>query len=125
LKDLVLTNHPDFRVDRVAVINYSDALQAGSPQFWGSILAHGIVDNIVVTVPTPPVANLTGVTSNGIFRASFLSRSNWTYSLERTFDFATWTAISPTSSGTAATMTFTDTNVTEASAFFRVSAVRP
>jgi hypothetical protein len=43
LKDLVLTNHPDFRVDRIAIMNYSDAIQTGPPQFWGSILAHGTV----------------------------------------------------------------------------------
>ena len=35
IKDLALAAYPDFRVDSLAIINWSDAIQAGSAQFWG------------------------------------------------------------------------------------------
>jgi len=124
LKDLVLTAHPDFRVDRVAIINYSDALQAGSQQFWGSVLAHGTVDNLLVTVPDS-LNDVAGAKSNSIFRATFTSRMNWLYSLERSTDFATWTVASGTNAGTGTTLILADTNATDNAAFYRVRAVKP
>jgi len=125
IKDLSLATHPDFRVDRLAVMNYSSALQFGSTQFWGSILAHGTVDNFAVTVPDPPVANFTGAKSNATWRANFVSRTNWAYSLERTLDFATWSAASPTNSGNGGLMQFVDTNALPAGAFYRIKALKP
>jgi hypothetical protein len=124
LKDLVLTTHPDFRVDRLAIMNYSDAIQVGPPQFWGSILAHGTVDNIVATVPDSPVTLLTGMRSNGAWRATFVSKTNWFYALERTTDFASWNAVSPTNSGTGGTILLEETNAPADGGFYRVRARR-
>ena len=125
IRDLPLATHPDFRVDRLAIINYSDALQFGSTQYWGSILAHGTVDNIVVTVPDSPMSNFVGTKSNVTFRASVASRTNWFYSIERTLDFVLWSDASPTSSGTGGMLVLTDTNATGAGAFYRVRALKP
>ena len=124
IKDMTLDSARDFRVDRLAIINYSDALQVGQTQYWGSIRAHGTVDNLVVTVPDAPVGNFSGVKSNSTWRATFTTKTNWFYALERSADFATWTAASPTNSGTGTTMLLQDTNAA-ASAFYRVKAARP
>jgi hypothetical protein len=124
IKDLALTNF-DFRCDALAIMSFSDAVQVGSPQFWGSVLAHGTLDNIVATAPDPPVQNLSGARSNGTWRAQFLSRTNWSYVLERTGDFASWTNASATNSGTAGVITLHDTNAISSRSFYRVKALRP
>jgi hypothetical protein len=125
IKDLSLAGHPDFRVDRLAVMNYSDALQIGPTQFWGSVLAHGTVDNFAVTVPDPPVANFTGTKSNAVWRGAFVSRTNWFYSLERTVDFNSWAVASPTNTGTGGAMQLLDTNGPAGGAFYRIKASKP
>lgn len=124
IKDLTLPTDRDFRVDRLAIINYSDALQVGQTQFWGSILAHGTVDNLLMTVPDAPVGNFSGVKSNATWRATFMTKTNWFYALERSVDFATWSAASATNSGTGGTMLLQDTSAL-VKAFYRVKAVKP
>src|SRR5204863_411895 len=57
LDDLVLTGQPDFRVDAFGVSSYSDAIQTGIPDYWGSVLAHGVIDNVALTVPAPALAS--------------------------------------------------------------------
>jgi hypothetical protein len=48
LAEVSLATKPDFRVDTVAVISYSDAVQSGLPAFHGSVFAQGAVDNVSV-----------------------------------------------------------------------------
>lgn len=124
LDDLSFVGHPDFRVDRLAVISYSDAVQAGSQEHWGSILAHGVVDNFSVTVPDAPVSDFVGAKSNSTWRGTFTSKTNWTYALERSFDFMTWSVVSPTNSGSGGTILLQDTNASVAGGFYRVNARR-
>jgi hypothetical protein len=38
-------------VDALAVMSYSDAIQIGAPQYWGSILAHGICGQFRRDIP--------------------------------------------------------------------------
>jgi hypothetical protein len=126
IKDLSIAGSVyDFRCDALAIMSYSDAVQFGSPQYWGSILAHGTVDNITATVPDPPVLNFSGVRSNATWRAQFLSRTNWSYVLERTSDFASWTNASGTNIGTGATLTLQDTNAQALRSFYRVKSLLP
>ena len=124
IKDVKLDpSFTDFRLDTVAVSSYSDAGQ--DPQFGGSILAHGVVDNITMTVPEPAVANLAGAIANGAWQIQFTARTNWLYALERTEDFRSWSAVSPVTPGINTRLTLVDTNVTAANAFYRVRAERP
>jgi hypothetical protein len=109
----------DFRVDHIAVSSYSDA------NSWGSLLAHGVVDNFVVTIPPPPVQNLAGSFSNAAWQAQFISRSNWLYTLERTGDFQSWTNVSAAMTGNATNLFLQDTNPPASRAFYRVRAERP
>ena len=59
----------DFHVDAISISSYSQAGQDinnhGGVIYAGSILAHGTVDNIVVTLPPPSVQQLTGTFGNG------------------------------------------------------------
>ncbi len=125
IKDLVLSATADFRCDSLAIMSYCDAAQFGNPQFWGSVLAHGTVDNLVVKVPDPPVQNYSGTRSNGTWRAQFISRTNWSYVLERTSDLATWSAASATNTGSGGVLLLQDTNTPATRAFYRVNALKP
>ena len=112
----------DFRLDTFSVSSYSDA---GQTSFPGSVLAHGVVDNIVVVVPPPPVQNLTGWFTNGAWRVQFDGRTNWTYTLQRTTDFKSWTEASPPVSGANGSLVLPDLVPPSAKAFYRVQASRP
>jgi hypothetical protein len=111
----------DFRLDAVSVISYS----AAGDSYGDSILAHGTVDNFVVTFPPPPIQDLTGAFSNGLWQARFLSRTNWLYTLQRSFDFATWTDASATTPGNGEQLTLSDEAAIAQRAFYRVRANRP
>ena len=108
----------DFRTASVSISSYSDA------KADGSLLAHGIVDNIEVTPPPPPIQNLTGGFNNEIWQAQFLSRSNWVYTLERTTDFLGWTTIAPAQPGNDTNVVLQDTNAPMLQACYRVRAER-
>jgi hypothetical protein len=109
----------DFRLDQLAVINWSDA---GAD---GSLLAHGTVDNFIVTLPPPPVQNLSGAFSNGVWQAQFISQTNWLYTLERTADFVSWNDVSPANSGNGTNLFLPDANAISGNAFYRVRGERP
>ena len=114
------TNFSDFRLDTLAVASYSD-----TGDDFDSVLAHGVVDNLAVTLPPPPVTELRARTLAGVWQVDFAARTNWVYQLERTADLHTWTAIGAAASGNAETMTLKDTNAPPGCAFYRVSAQRP
>ena len=113
----------DFRLDTVAVSSYSDTGQ--DPQFAGSILANGVVDNIAITVPEPAVTHLAGAIANGAWQIEFTARTDWLYMLERTEDFRLWRAVSPLTPGVDRRLTLVDTNAIAANAYYRVRAERP
>ena len=113
----------DFRVTAFAVESYSDAGQ--DPRYGGSLLAHGSVGNIVLTFPPPPVENLSGKFAHQKWEATFISFTNWFYTLERTADFQLWTAVSATTPGNGVALTLPDANPPPARAYYRVRAERP
>ncbi len=125
LRDLALGSYPDFRANAFAIISWSDAIQTGPAQFWGSILAHGTVDNLLITVPDCPVTNFVLAETNSYWRGTFNSRLAWSYTLERTEDFAVWRSVSVPKRGTAAMLFLDDTNISGARAFYRVNATKP
>jgi len=109
----------DFRVDTISINSYLDDYESDF------IYAHGVLDNFVVTLPPPPVQNLTGAFSNGVWQAQFSSQSNWLYILERTADVQSWTNVSPATLGNATKLFLQDANPPAGKAFYRVSASRP
>jgi hypothetical protein len=124
--DVVLTNVntsgfgalDDYLVDTFSINNYSSA-----GDDFDSVFGHGIVDNIVITYPLP-LENFTGSFSNGVWQATFSSRTNWTYTLERTTDFQSWTSVSPTISGDGLVSALQDATTPPQNAFYRVRATR-
>jgi hypothetical protein len=125
VESVQLTNaaFTDFRVDQVAVCSYSDAGQ--DPAWDGSILAHGTVDNLELTLPDPPVTVISGAVEGGHWTASFVSQTNWLYALESTEDWASWHNVSAVLPGTGGVLTLTDNNALASRAFYRVLAARP
>jgi hypothetical protein len=112
----------DFRVGSFAIESYSDAGQ--NPQYGGSLLAHGAIDNVLLTLPPAPVQGLSGGFSNNNWQVSFLSRTNWNYTLMRSTDFQSWTPVSISASGLGTSLTLIDTNALSGSVFYRVRAER-
>jgi len=122
--DPICTTNPtypftDYRVDTMSISSYQD------DGFGDSIYAQGVIGNIIVTLPPPPVQNLTGAISNGVWQAQFCSQSNWLYTLQRTGDLQSWTNVSPPTPGNGASLILQDTNPPPDKAFYRVSASRP
>jgi len=115
-------NFTDFRVDHFAICSYSDAGQ--DPEFAGSILAHGVVNNIVITAPDPPVSDLIAARADDAWQVGLNTRTGWLYTLERTDDFQSWTIVSPAMPGVGGRLTLSDTNA-QAKAFYRIKAERP
>jgi hypothetical protein len=117
------TNFTDFRVDAFAICSYSHAGQW--PGYEGSILAHGAVDTVELTLPDPPIAAVSGAEQGGHWTVSFNSQTNWVYALETAPDFASWQKVSAVTPGTGSLLTLADTNELGARAFYRVRAERP
>jgi hypothetical protein len=113
----------DFRLTMFSITSYSEAGQF--PPWVGSILAHGTVDNMVLTVPPPPVSNLTGCLSNGVWQVRFDNRTNWLYTLECSTDLLSWTNVSRAADGNGALLFLEDTNALVDKGFYRVRANRP
>jgi hypothetical protein len=111
----------DFRIDTVSVSSYSDA----GDTHGDSIFAQGTVANLAVTLPPPPIQNLAGAFSNGVWQTQFCSQTNWLYILERTADFQCWTNVSPATPGNGTNLFLQDANPPADKAFYRVSASRP
>jgi len=123
IQDAVLgTNFSDFTVDAFAVSSYSDAGQ--DPLFAGSILAHGVIDNVVIALPLPPVPTLTGSFVASGWQTEFAARADWSYTLQRSGDFQSWAPVSPVTPGIDGVMSLTDTNAFGPQWFYRVLAER-
>jgi hypothetical protein len=119
----VSSGFTEFRLDHVAVCSYSDVGQ--DPTYSGSLLADGIIDNIVVTLPPPPVSAVRGSFKNGAWQVQFVSRTNWLYTLERTVDFQTWATVSATQAGNGTNQVLQDAAPPAHGGFYRVRANRP
>jgi hypothetical protein len=122
---LLNANFADYRVDTLSISSYSDAGQ--DPQYAGSVLAHGKVDNLAISYAgvnafPPPLADIASYFSNGLWQVQFVSQTNWLYTLERTIDFKQWTSASATLPGNGSGLVLTDTNLPSVTAFYRVRA---
>lgn len=116
----------DFQVDAVAVCSYSDAGQ--DPQFGGSVLARGVVDNLYVAVERQPTLDLrlTGGLKAGRWQAEFDAHPGWTYSLVGTTDLTSWTPVTSQTALTRGRLVLSDpAPATDPARFYRVEATAP
>jgi hypothetical protein len=112
------TTSDDYRLDIFSISSYSSA-----GDDFDSVLGHGVVDNVKLTYPLP-VENLRGALAVGSWQVNFSSRSNWTYTLERTSDFLSWTSVSAAAPGNGGVLLLQDSNPPPQPAFYRVRAMR-
>jgi hypothetical protein len=110
----------DFAVDAISISSYND-----TDGYDGSVLAHGAVDNLTVTVTRPPIKNMTGAFSNGVWQVQFISQSNWSYTLERSTNFLSWDGASTPTSGNGTNLVLSDINAPPDQGFYRVRAHQP
>jgi hypothetical protein len=109
----------DFQVDAVSINSYSDDGQ--DPDYAGSILVQGTVDNFTFASPLP-VGMVNTIAAGEV---QFASDTNWLYTLQRTTDFQSWTNVVLLTTGNATNLFLQDTNPPANKAFYRVSAQRP
>jgi hypothetical protein len=109
----------DFQVDAVSINSYSDNGQ--DPDYGGSILAHGTVDNFTFASPLP----IGAIQAIAAGQVQFASDTNWLYTLERTTNFRSWTPVSIPTNGNGTNLFLQDTNPPADDAFYRVKAERP
>jgi len=117
ITDPVAASIGDFRLDTISVSSFNDDQGYGS-----SVLAHGAVANIALTLPPPAVTSFQGGLSDGTWSAQFISRTNWTYTLQRSTDLQTWSDAG-TTNGNGGTIQFED-NANGTTQFYRVEATR-
>lgn len=112
-----------FKVDTFAISNYSDLGLAAGP-FSSSILAHGVIDNLLITFPQPPIQHEQSTMASGNWQQSLISLTNWNYVLQATVDFRTWSEASSTRAGTGGPLALQDTNAAAFnSRFYRIKAL--
>jgi hypothetical protein len=112
-----------FRLDAFAIASYSERGQ--NPGYPGSVLAHGIIDNIEITTPPYPVSSMDGKMVSSEWVQEFYSVRGWRYRLEASEDLATWTEVGAEAEGTGGQMTLRAENEGGARLrFFRVKAIR-
>jgi hypothetical protein len=117
----LMTNFSQFIVDTFAICSYSDAGQ--TPAMPGSVLAHGVVDNVVVSAQLPPVRDFHGSLVGGIWQGTFQSRTNWNYLLQASDNLFSWTNIGSPVSGSGQALSVTETNALSLSKrFYRIHA---
>ena len=116
-------NFAGFELDTLSISSYSDFGQ--SAFMPGSILAHGSIDNLVLTLPTSPIRSEQGSLVDGHWEHTLLSRTDWKYILESSSDLANWADASSSTPGTGSRITLKDqTHSPAPHRFFRVKAVR-
>jgi hypothetical protein len=123
IQNLSVTNFDDFRVDTFAVMSYNDGQQS-PPEFAGSVLAHGTIDNVSWTVPTSPLLAVSGARGPTSFHADFHGMSNWVYRLERTRDFQQWSYVAETVASTNGPLSLQNSELPSDHGFYRVIADR-
>ncbi len=112
-----------FELDSFAIASYSDAGQSGD--YASSILAHGVMDNLVVTFPPAPVADLHGLFTGTAWEGKFLSRIHWVYELEGSTDLSVWTKLGNPYEGTGGQLTVSDGQADGTGGrFYRIKATR-
>jgi len=109
----------DFRLDALSISSYTTQ----DDPYGDLLLAHGVVDNINVLLPPPPVEFCTGGFTNGVWQVQCTSRTNWSYDLQRTTDFLSWTNVA-NSAGTGSKLVMQDLAPSAGNGFYRVRARR-
>lgn len=115
-------SYGDFRVDAFSIHSYSGEGQS-PPDYAGSLLASGIIDDVIITFPDPPRIEMTGAKTDSGFVATTIALSGWRYELQRTGDFEQWTTVAA-ANGTGAEIELVDTTPPTTHSSYRLAASR-
>jgi hypothetical protein len=108
----------EINVDAFALINYSDAQQP-SPEWDGSILANGWVDNVSIQRHT--ALHIEGIERDeSSIRIKTQARAGWEYWLESTDNFTDWETRGYASSDANGALSIKDLGPEQTAGFYRV-----
>jgi len=129
LPNLVLTDAANSQfalTDNFHVNTFSISSYSSAGDDYDSVLAHGTVDNLVITAQLQPITWLTGgLTSDGHWQAQFFAHSNWLYTLECSTNLHSWMPASPATAGNEDFMLLEDAEPPGPMSFYRVRAQEP
>jgi len=108
----------NFQVDTISVSSYPE------DGFGDTILAHGTVGNLAVTLP-PLVRHLGGEFTNGLWQTQFNTYTNSHYTLQRSTNILSWSDVTDSVTGNGGSVTFSDTNAVADKAYYRVRVDQP
>lgn len=113
-----------FEVDALAISSYSDEGQT-PPEFSGSVLASGWVDDLELTLPFPeaPAITLAREGSRSVVR--FGARADRVYQLETSVDLTQWTPVGAPRSGVQGATEITEENAADGVRFYRLKVSNP
>lgn len=122
IKDLVLTDRfTNFFANAFAICSYNDSEQS-PPQFSGSILAHGFIDDVEIAVYHRPTLEI-AAGPNSMINIAFETESDWIYFIEASRDLSQWIPDLDTIMGTGQRIEHLIPNNFDYS-FYRVTAER-
>ncbi len=124
IQDAVVPEGFDFRVDSIAVMSYSDEGQ--DPVWGGSVLAHGILDDLTLTTPASPAPWISLRQVEGKWGVEFPSSEGWTYTLEASDVLGQWESASTSTPGTGDALTLMDARAGGSrGSYYRVVLTKP
>jgi hypothetical protein len=122
LRDLSLNSSwSDFRLNAIAVPNYSDAGQPAP--FAGSIQAAGVISSFSLTIFDRPRLEISRADSG--VRVRFETNERWKYQVESSSDALQWLPASDTLTGTGSVLSIFVPDSGAAARIFRIRAERP
>lgn len=90
---------------------------------WDSVLAHGSVDNVRVTIPSE-VLTLAGGSVGNAWQGQVRALPGWTYRLERSKDLRAWDIVEQKAASSISDLSLTDAAPPADRAYYRVQASR-
>ena len=108
----------DFQLDTIAVSSYQE------DGFGDTILAHGSLGNVVVTLP-PLARHFGGEFTNDVWQTQFNTYTTAHYALQRSTNLFSWSDATDLVPGTGGSVTLSDTNAIADKAYYRLRAVQP
>lgn len=110
----------DFLVDAFAIASYSDAGQT-PPEYAGSVLAGGAVDDVSVWIALPRGPALTLSRKGACWRLAWPGWPGWRYRVESTEDMHLWTVLGELIAGLPGMLSFDDLRPAVSGRSYRVA----
>lgn len=125
IEDAVLPEgFASFEVDTVVVASYSDEGQT-PPEFSGSVLAMGWVDDIELELPAAEAPRVSVAWAGGRALLRFDGRADRIYQLEASVDLVQWEAVGAPKAGVRGPMEIAEEGAASGVRFFRLKVSAP